>query len=260
MAAGEMEGGAIKLTVSLMLVFCCATVSAKNLHAHKEKLYRDGVAAAPIPVKDLPGRPLLVHNPMTTLYHHTQQRSETKLQTRTQDIPTDLEQNIEASGKSHYLVRVRHPAPSGAMEELQAASGDKDLQYVPHDTYIVAMEPHMKNRVEALQDVESVYHLPSGMKISPSLNELMASTRKMVPSSANDVFINRDPLHPEKRGNTHFRDKDPANHPTNRFQSAIQDKHVKKQTRGRSSAFTSGMNIATFCTGCDKRNRHPDAR
>ncbi|EKX36833.1 hypothetical protein GUITHDRAFT_116999 [Guillardia theta CCMP2712] len=179
---------------------------------------------------------------MAALHHHTQQRSQTKLRTTVQDVPTDLELNLEASGKSHYLVRVQHPSPPNLMQALKVASGDKYLQYIPYDTYVVAMEFHMKSRVEAINGVEAVYHLPAGMKISPALNELMVKTKNMLPSNAKDVFINADPMHPEKRGNTHFHDRDPMDHPRNRFNSATQKEKHMKQTRMTNKG-SSGMNF-----------------
>eukprot|EP00960_Hanusia_phi_P070844 767411-Hanusia_phi.AAC.2 len=233
MVAGRMAERAIMHLALWALVFCSTIQQVESRRAHNDKFARDndGRATVPIAVKDLPGRPLLVHNPLTALHHHSQPRSQTKLRTTYQGTPTDLEQNIEASGKSHYLVRVSHPAPEDMMQSLRAASGDKDLQYIPHDTYILAMELHIKSRVEALQGVEALFHLPSGMKVSPTLNQLLASTKQMVPSNANDVHINADPVHPEKRGNTHFRDREAAESPRNRFHGAMQDKKFNKQMR-----------------------------
>ena len=236
MAANENERGAriMRIIACLGLVVYCTAAAAQTDTggARSDGLPREERARPrTISVKDLPGRPLLIHNPMAALHHHTQQRSQTKLRTTVQDVPTDLELNVEASGKSHYLVRVQHPPPPNMMQDLKVASGDKYLQYIPYDTYIVAMEFHMKSRVEAVNGVESVYHLPAGMKISPALDQLMVKTKNMLPSNAKDVFINADPMHPEKRGNTHFHDRDPMDHPRNRFNSATQEEKHMKQTR-----------------------------
>ncbi|EKX47200.1 hypothetical protein GUITHDRAFT_137786 [Guillardia theta CCMP2712] len=147
MAANKLLLAAMALLLSSAP--CCDARVSKEEFEHG---FRHGERRSVV-AKNLPGRPLMIYNPDTLLLHHTEDRAHAKLKTRFRQDSTIAQQQIvfEESSKSHYLVRVKHPAPPDMLSQLKATSGDKFVQYIPYDTYVVAMEPSRKLRVASMK-------------------------------------------------------------------------------------------------------------
>eukprot|EP00960_Hanusia_phi_P007827 223922-Hanusia_phi.AAC.4 len=197
----RMRAGML-LLAGIALLLCsllpCHAKFSKEDFEHGFRQQGDGSLVA----KNLPGRPLMIHNPHTLLLHHTADRAHAKLKTRFREDPVVLQRQaeLEKSSKSHYLVRVKYPAPPDMLSQLKVASGDNSVQYIPYDTFVVAMESVRKDRVARLKGVETIFHLPASMKISNSLQDYVTLTMKSLSAKQPDTIINNNPQHPEKRG------------------------------------------------------------
>ena len=74
-----------------------------------------------------------------------------------------------------YLVRVQHPAPAGLPSFLGEVSEGGFLRYLPHDTFVLALDGAALQKVAAADGVVEAFVLPPAMKIEPDIFKLIAA-------------------------------------------------------------------------------------
>jgi hypothetical protein len=74
-----------------------------------------------------------------------------------------------------YLVRVQHPAPPALPGFLKEVSEGGFLRYLPHDTYVLALDSAALQKVVAADGVVEAFELPPSMKIEPDILTLIAA-------------------------------------------------------------------------------------
>ncbi|EKX50957.1 hypothetical protein GUITHDRAFT_103539 [Guillardia theta CCMP2712] len=233
MAGGMMTAGELLLVAMAFLLSSAPCCDARVSKEEFEHGFRHGERRSVV-AKNLPGRPLMIHNPDTLLLHHTEDRAHAKLKTRFRQDSTIAQQQIvfEKSSKSHYLVRVKYPAPADMLSQLKATSGDDFVQYIPYDTYVVAMELSRKLDVANMEYVESIYHLPSSMKISNDLQDYISLAMRSLSAKQPETVINSNPQHPEKRGTLDNSHKKHKRNQGNAKSQTKQDKYGHGKVKG----------------------------
>ena len=82
-----------------------------------------------------------------------------------------------------YLVRVQHPAPPALLGFLEEVSEGGFLRYLPHDTYVLALDSAALQKVADADGVVDAFELPPSMKIEPDILTLIAA-KASKPSAA----------------------------------------------------------------------------
>jgi len=100
-----------------------------------------------------------------------------------------------------YLVRTIFPPPVGLSDYLTELASGGFIQYIPHDTFAVAMDGFAVEKAQNHDGVVDVYQLPTHIKIDPQLLEYMdaAIVRRNTDTDAPDGVV--DP--PRKHGRKH---------------------------------------------------------
>jgi len=81
-----------------------------------------------------------------------------------------------------YLVRTAFPPPAGLSDYLAELASGGFMQYLPHDTFAIAMDGFAVEKARHHDGVVDVYELPTHIKIDPQLVEYMDAaivSRKM---------------------------------------------------------------------------------
>jgi len=72
-----------------------------------------------------------------------------------------------------YLVRTAFPPPVGLSDYLTELASGGFMQYIPHDTFVVAMDGFAVEKARNHEGVVDVYEMPTHIKIDPQLVEYM---------------------------------------------------------------------------------------
>ena len=134
--------------------------------------------------RPLSKQPALLHELKGRLLH-------VRAATTSLEIVAATGQRARRSGGKHvvrhvlqYLVRVQHPAPPAMPGFLEEVSEGGFLRYLPHDTYVLALDSAALQKVAAADGVVEAFELPPSMKIEPDILTLIAAKASTVLQTA----------------------------------------------------------------------------
>jgi len=116
--------------------------------------------------------------------------------------------NENSAGKRHdvgqYLVRTTFPPPIGLSDYLTELASGGFMQYIPHDTFAVAMDGFAVEKARNHDGVVDVYELPTHTKIDPQLVEYMDAAIVSRKTSVDVPEVGLDPHgKDDRKHNTH---------------------------------------------------------
>jgi len=107
-------------------------------------------------------------------------------------------------GVGQHLVRTIFPPPAGLSDYLAELASGGFMQYIPHDTFVIAMDGFAVEKARNHSGIVEVYELPTHIKIGPHLVQYMdaAIVSRKTDANAPDRAPDSHPKHSPKH-NTH---------------------------------------------------------